>query len=137
MGRVGLHHDGTRDDAGEALHVGTHAVGAKPAVETERIHAQPLQERGDARHIAAREERAVLPQRDGGDHGQVAILLRGKDGGLELVGVAHRLDHHEVGTRRRAEAYLLGEGVVSGVELEVAGGLQETARGADVEGDEV
>ena len=60
-------------------------------------------------------------------------ILGGEDSGLELVEVAHRFDGHEVRASRRAEAHLLGEGVVGGVELEVAGGLEEPSGGTDVE----
>ena len=63
------------------------------------------------------------------------MLLGGEDSGLELVEVAHRFDGHEVRAGRRAEAHLLGEGVVGGVELEVAGGLEEPSGGTDVERD--
>ena len=133
---VGLHRNGTRDDAREAFHVRAHLVRPEPAVETKRIHAQPFEERRHALHVAAGEELAILAERDGGDDGQVAVLLRGEHGGLEFVRVAHRLDHHEVGARRYANANLFCEGLVGGVELEIAGGLQEASGGADVEGDE-
>ena len=134
---VGFDGDGTRNDARKAFHVGAHLVRTEPAVEAKRVHAQALQERGHAFHVAAREELAVFAKRDSGDHGQVAVLLCGEDGRLEFVGVAHRLDHHEVGARRRAEAHLFGEGVIRGVEFEVAGGLEQTAGGANVKGNVV
>ena len=132
---IGLDRNGTRHNAREAFHVGAHLVRTEPAIEAKRVYAQPLQECGHAFHVAARKELAVLAERDGGDHGQVAVFLCGEDGRLEFVGVAHRLDHHEIGARRRAEAYLFGERVVGGVEFKVAGWLQETAGGANVESD--
>ena len=110
-----------------------HPVGAEAAVHAERVYPQPLEERGDAFDVRARQESSVVSQRDCRQDRERRVLLRGEDGGLQFVQVSHRLYRDEVGACRRADAHLLGERVVGGVELEVACGLQEPPGGADVE----
>ena len=130
---VRLDGDRQRSCGGEPLYVLEHPVGAKAAVEPNRVDAQPLEERGDALRVGAGEELAVVAERDGGEHWERRVLLRRENGGLELVCVAHRLDHDEVRASGGSNAHLLGERVVGGVELEVAGGLEEAASRADVQ----
>ena len=78
---------------------------------------------------------AVLAEGDGRENRELGVLLGGEKRGLELVGVAEGLEEDEIGAGFRAQADLLGEGVVGRVEFEVAGGLEEPARRADVQGD--
>ena len=134
--RVWLDRDRKRGGGGETLQEGQHPVGAESAVEAEGIHAQTFKKRRHAFHACTGQELAVVADGDRGEYRQRRILLCGEDCGLELVGVAHRLDCDKVCAGSRADAHLFGECIVGGVEFEVACRLEQTSRGADVERDE-
>ena len=133
---VGFDDDGQRRKAHELGGERRRHVRSETAVEAQGVHAEALQKRDDGSGVGPGEELAVGPEGDGGKHGQVAGLLRGEDGGLEFVDVAHRLDGHEVGARVRPGADLFGEGGNRVFEREVAKRREKFARGPDVEGDE-
>ena len=113
--------------------MGQHLLGAEAAVEADGVGVKSFEDGGDAVDVGAGEELSVAAEGDGREDRQVAVLLCGEHCGLKLVCVGHRLDCHEVGACLRAGGDLLCEGVVGGVELEVARRLEEASRGAYVE----
>ena len=133
--RVGLGDDWQIRPFGEALQEGEQAVGTESAVEARGVGLERVEERRDGVDVRPREELAVLAEGDGRENRELGVLLGGEKRGLELVGVAEGLEEDEIGAGFRAQADLLGEGVVGRVEFEVAGGLEEPARRADVQGD--
>ena len=104
----------------ETLDEGEKLVGTESAIKAAGVGLERVEERGDRIDIGARQELAVLGQRDGRENRQIRVFLRGEKRGLELVRVGEGLEEDEIGVRFRAEADLFGEGVVGGVELEVA-----------------
>ncbi len=132
---VGLDDDWLRGDFRQPFDEREHAVGAESAVEPVGVRAKSLEKFRDAFDRRAREEFAVLAERNGRPDGKGRILLRREHGGLQFARIAHRLDDDEIRTRRRAKADLLRERRVGILEVEVARRLQEPSRRADVECD--
>ena len=97
--RVGLHNDRFRRELRKPFHLRQHPVRTESAVEAVRIDAERLEERRNALDRSAREELAVRIDCDRRPDRQVAGLLRGEDGGLQLKDVAHRLDDDQVRCR--------------------------------------
>ena len=135
--RVGLRDDGRRRAVQERANPRFGPVGAEPAVDPQRVHAQAFERGDDGRRIRAREQLAALVERDGREHGQPApALLGGDHGRLELAQVGHRLNDDQVRPGRDAGGDRLAERRHGVLEAEVAERREEPAGGADVERDE-
>ena len=67
---VGLHDDRETSRRSETADEGQHPVRPEAAVEARRVDAKPLEKRGDAFDVGARQELAVLAERNRRDDGK-------------------------------------------------------------------
>ena len=132
---VGLDHHGFAGDGEHGLGEGSKLRRAKRAVDTQDICPQGIEGDGGDIGRGAKEGPAVRFERHGGEDGQVAVLFRGEDRGLDLCQVGHGLDDDEVATCCLRRTDLLGEVAVRLVERHGPQRAKQGPQRADVSGD--
>ena len=131
---VGLQDDGQRGPLQQLLHQGRHLPGPQGAVHPNGIRPQSLQGQGGTGGGAAQEgpPRGLISH--GHQHRQAGALPGSQQGGPGFLKVGHGLNGDQVGPRRRAGLHHLGKDVHRLFKLQGAGGLQQLADGAHVQG---
>ena len=123
---------------------GEHALGkcaqlVRPlgAVDAQRVDPKGIEGDGGDFWGGAQERTAICLKGHRHEDGKPGVFAAGKDGGLDLEYVGHRLDDEEVGAGVRSSSSLLGECVVCLIEAERAQRAQERAERTDIGGDQV
>ena len=131
---IGLEDDGQGGPLQQLLHQRGHLPGPQGAVHTNRVRPKPLQGQSGAGGGAAQEGPPCGLIGHGHQHRQVGVLLGRQQGGPGLLEVGHGLNGDQVGPRRRAGLHHLGKDVHRLFKLQSAGGLQQLADGAHIQG---
>ena len=131
---IGFQDDGQSGPPQQFLHQRGHLPGAQGAVHSDGVRPQPLQGQGGAGGGAAQEgaPRGLIGH--GHQHRQAGVLSGRQQGGPGLLEVGHGLNGDQVRPCRRAGLHHLGKDVHRLFKLQGAGGLQQLADGAHVQG---
>ena len=132
---VGIHQNRHRGRLHQLLHDRNHLLRTESAVDPERIDAEALQHRDDRGHRAAREQLACAIVNRGHENRQITVLLRRQNRCLRLIGIAHRLDEHQIRACCRADAHRLSEETHRLLKRQISHGREQLSRRADIQRD--
>ena len=118
--RVRLYENREICRGGEALDVREHQIRPKPAVEPDSVNAQAFKNRRDSFDIGSRQKFTVTAESDSRENGKRRVFLRGEDGGLKFVCVAHRFNRDQICAGGRSEGHQFRKCVVRAVKFKVA-----------------
>ena len=129
---VRLHHDRQACQRQHFVDKAFHLLRAEAAVDAHRVRAEALRQQQRRRDVAARQKLSRAVKRKRYNDRQVTVFLCRKQRRFRFVGVAHRLDDHEVGVVSARDNFLFKK-LVCVIKRQIAERLQKLAGGTDVE----
>ena len=132
---IGIHQNRHRGRLHQLLHDRNHLLRTESAVDPERIDAESFQHRDDRGHRAAREQLARAIVNRSNQNRQITVLLCRKNRRLRLIGIAHRLDEHEIRACCRTDAHRLSEETHRFLKRQIAHGRKQLPCRTDIQRD--
>ena len=130
---VGIDDDRHTGDLCQTPHDRQHLGRAHAAVDPERIHAQPLEQRHDGIHRPAGQELALLVKSHRNTHRKIAVLLCCQHRCFCLIAVGHRLDQHKVRPRSTSDPHNFPEQFDRPLKSQIPQRLQQLSGRSDIQ----
>ena len=133
--RIGFENHGNGCAGQKLLHHTLQLIRAERTVGADGVRSHTFQHRRHRGRRGASHQLAVLTVSVGYQNGQIAVFLGRQKGGLRFVGVVHGFNEDQIHAAGGTNPHGFGENLHRILKIQIAQGLQQLSRGADVQSD--